>query len=379
MRGAMNRQQAFKILALSSAAFALQGCVAAVVPIAAGGLMGGSQIQGGRDDDEEVAVARAPAPAPTPTATPAPTPTPTPTPTPAPVEGTVIVERQSEPQMPPEPEPAPEPAMISSTAGTEVAAATEPVYGPADAPDETDPPAVIATQEVEEPAEAAPEEPVAVLVASLPDEPPAPPPVPDPVVVEPEPEPEPVMVAQSDPAPAEPAPAEPAPASSPPTRLAMNEVATPMEAVAPREAPTEAPAEAAAIVAPAPPPAAAAPEPRAAPKPSIPVSGAPVVATLFDPLVSYATSQEFQAGREGRESAMLADATSLNPTRADCASGPPTVLIDLDPDGERLALDGLLTAPSALGVKLAQMRAAGISIVWISGEPASNEAAIRMA
>ena len=113
-------------------------------------------------------------------------------------------------------------------------------------------------------------------------------------------------------------------------------------------------------------------------RPAVP-GGSTVAATLFDPLVSYATSPEFDAGRASRESAVLADPTSLSPARAKCEDGVPTVLIDLDPEGERLALDEILTAPAALGVKLAQMRAAGISIAWVTGEPQENEAAVRMA
>ena len=325
----MNRQKAFRILALSSAAFALQGCVAAVVPIAAGGLMGGSQISGGREDDDE-RIARAPEPAPTP----APAPMPTPTPAPEPVVEAVVVA-----------EPEPEPVVVASAPETEAVPETAP---------EESAVTIVAADPVEEPAQEVEQEPVPVLVASLPEEPEPPAPMPDPVIVEPEPAPE-----------------QP---SAPTTRLAMNEAADPVEVVAPEpiaETVAEATLEAPAQVTPA-------PRPLPVTRPAAP-GGPTVAATLFDPLVSYATSPEFEAGREARESAVLADPTSLSPDRAKCDSGPPTVLIDLDPEGDRLALDQILTAPAALGVKLAQMRAAGISIAWVTGEPSSNEAAVRMA
>ena len=339
----MNRQKAFRILALSSAAFALQGCVAAVVPIAAGGLMGGSQIVGDGDDEEE-RIARASEPAP------APAPMPTPTPTPQPVVETVAAEPEPLPEPEPEPEAEPEPVLVAPIADTEVNAPTEPVAGPVETAPEETATTLVADDPIEEPAEAAPQEPVPVLVASLPEEPEAPPPAPDPVIVESE---------------------EP---SAPTTRLAMNEATAPVEVVAP-----EPVAEPVAEVVPDA-PAQVTPEPQPLPvtRPVAP-GGSTVAATLFDPLVSYATSSEFEAGRASRESAVLADPTSLSPTRAKCEAGPPTVLIDLDPEGERLPLDQILTAPAALGVKLAQMRAAGISIAWVSGEPAENEAAVRMA
>ncbi len=76
---------------------------------------------------------------------------------------------------------------------------------------------------------------------------------------------------------------------------------------------------------------------------------------------------------------MLRDPTSLRPTRVDCAGEVPTVLIDLDPEGEDLDLSGPLSAPSALGVKLAQMRAQGIAIAWISRESRDAEGAVRAA
>jgi len=391
----MTRQKAFRILALSSAAFALQGCVAAVVPIAAGGLMGGSQISRNNDRDAEPApqptptpvavVEPAPAPAPPPAPEPAPEPEPEPTPVAVAVDDPVDMDEPASGEAEaetgledtqdvaevaavsePEPEAEPEPVTVETTSGTEAIAATEPVYGPVDEPDENAAQTPVA---IEEPAEDAPQEPVPVLVASLPDEPEPPAPVPDPIPTEVE------DVAE-----------EP---SETPTRLALNEAGpapapAPMAATmaapepTPEATPEAAPAREPVEVAPAEP--APSPEPVAAPQPrpvAVPQQIASV--TLFDPLVNYASSPEFESGSTGRLSAVLSDATALEPDRATCNAGQPTVLIDLDPEGQPLDLDANLTAPAALGIKLAQLRSQGIAIAWVSQELALNESAIRAA
>lgn len=376
----MKKEQAFKILAASSAAIALQGCVAAIVPIAAGGLMTQSRGDETADVPEQTETAES-VPAQASAAT---TPTPSPVPEPSPEVQAAIAESAAEaeaqanvevapepevapptPEAVPEPEPEPEAPAIE-----EVAAAAEqepaqpaqtdrvseaPAPSVIEAPTTTDLPDI--ASEFDEPA---PEAPAPVLVASLPEEP-----------AESAPAPAPVLVASL--------PEEPAPPAAPeieaatdlsasqetPTKLAMAEIETPVAE------PVAAPVPAQAPAAPAPAPSSAPIAPSRSPS--------PIVATLFDPLVSYATAPEFAAGQEGRNSAMLRDATSLRPTRIDCAGEVPTVLIDLDPDGEDLDLSRPLSAPSALGVKLAQMRAQGIAIAWISRESRDAEAAVRAA
>lgn len=356
----MEKKQVLQILAASTAAVALQGCVAAIVPIAAGGLMTQSRE---RDSAEAPAQVEPVESAPAPVAA---------APEPSPEVQAAIAESAAEiapaaPEAAPELEPQPEPA---APATQEVPASVEPVpvqpapaepvtEAPApsivEAPTTSDLPGIAA--EFDEPA---PEEPAAVLVASLPEEP-APIPVPTPA-----PTPEPAATSEVE---------------------AAAEASAPVETAAPIEvAEVEAPA-AESVAAPAP-----APAPEAAPTPAPPTRPAapspsnspstvpsPMVATLFDPLVNYATAPEFASGQEGRISAMLRDATSLRPTRVDCAGDVPTVLIDLDPDGEDLNVSEPLSAPSALGVKLAQMRAQGIAIAWISRKSRDSENAIRAA
>ncbi len=101
-------------------------------------------------------------------------------------------------------------------------------------------------------------------------------------------------------------------------------------------------------------------------------------ATLFDPLYSYVTSPEVSEA-QSRTSAMLSSATSLEPDRTQCASGPPTVLIDLDPkDGALFPIDAGTASP-ALAERLVQLRAQGVLIAWISNSPAERESSLRAA
>ena len=381
----MNRQQALKILAASSAAFALQGCVAAVIPIAAGGLMTQSSARSGSDGETQASAEREA------------------------TEATSVanVPAQTEPVSSPEPAPEVQAAIAENVAAIEEAsntaedeptaietgieeapAQTTTVLAEATPPDATAPRLTSDTGasqsesfSLEEPAAEEPvaeepvaEEPVAVLVASLPENEPE-------IAPETGPEPTTADAAAEEPVNDQPAPVLVAslPEAQPeaPAELAVTNVDVETD-----ESPIPASPSAEAEPLPSETVIAAntsAPAPRQVPFPAAPSSPGPVVATLFDPLVSYATSPEFEAGQEGRTSAMLSDATSLLPNRVDCGSGVPTVLIDLDPDGEDLALSENLSAPAALGVKLAQMRAQGIAVAWISRKSADAEESIRAA
>ncbi|MEM7780254.1 MAG: hypothetical protein AAF697_07695 [Pseudomonadota bacterium] len=95
-------------------------------------------------------------------------------------------------------------------------------------------------------------------------------------------------------------------------------------------------------------------------------------------LLSYANQRKFVSG-EDRGSAMLADRYSLTAERAQCGGVQPTVLIDLDPEGDLFSPRGQAIPPSGLGIGLAQLRASGVRIAWISGNPASMEDDIRFA
>ena len=105
---------------------------------------------------------------------------------------------------------------------------------------------------------------------------------------------------------------------------------------------------------------------------------APSTGTLFDPLFSYATSDDFAKGGS-RVSASLVDATNLDPERQTCSAERPTVLIDLDPaEGNLLPIDPLSASP-ALADRLSKLRAQGITIAWISEQPSDFEPNLRAA
>lgn len=304
----MKRHQAFKLVLVSTAAVALQGCVAAVVPLAAGGLFAGSAVDG---EEEEALPA-----------------------------STAAAEFTTVPPALPAPTPTPTAAAVTVVSAAEVAEVAEVSDEALPAADDIEPEAEF----VESPSPVTPEESQALVAA------------PDTL----------------------------APVSAPGGAASVGATEVTIDE------PQVAVAETTTRVSPAPSSVGAAsnePELTSEPSPSVaPVSAVgvrqppapPVVATLFDPMVDYALSPEFQSDGV-RPSAMLRDATSLRPSRAQCASGEPTVLIDLDPEGQDLALSENLTAPSALGIKLSQLRASGVRVAWISRQTADKEDQIRSA
>ncbi len=151
---------------------------------------------------------------------------------------------------------------------------------------------------------------------------------------------------------------------------------------APASAPTPAPSatialntEAAApvAVAPTPPPSTPAPAPepaRAAPR--------PLATGEFAALINYANRQQSRSA-QNRASAVLADRASLQPDRAACNGNEATVLIDLDPEGDTFDPTLVERAAPGLPSALAQLRAAGVKIAWISANPANQVGSIREA
>ena len=124
----------------------------------------------------------------------------------------------------------------------------------------------------------------------------------------------------------------------------------------------------------APPAALSAPVAAAAPMPT--VSAENPAPNAITSLLSYANQRGFTAGQE-RQSAMLADRFALTAERAPCTALDPVVLIDLDPKGALFSTDQAPRPPSGLGAGLAQLRASGVKIAWISGNPATAEDDIR--
>lgn len=126
---------------------------------------------------------------------------------------------------------------------------------------------------------------------------------------------------------------------------------------------------------PAPPPLA--PEPAPEPAPERPTTR--IMATgAYASLINYANRQQSRSA-QNRTSAMLADRASLMPTRAACGGAAPTVLIDLDPEDDKFDPTNVPRAAPGLSSALAQLRASGVKIAWISGNAQSQVRAIREA
>lgn len=413
----MGRSRTLKFILLAGSATLLQGCVAAVVPIAAGGLFGGASIDGEPDAAAPQALATAPA-----------------------ADPSVTVERSTDRVAMAEPEEAASfaaPETVDTPAGTmpppaalaaaTVAPATSPVAAermpaPEPAPDPVPEPApeepalaIVVVDPDPEPV-AAPEQSASFAEAfdAAPESPVEPGPVESSPIqsglVEAEPTPEPVLVAG-------PAP-EPTTSAAPLRVIAVNRQAAFGEgsstssnmsaaqaaAALSSTAPLEEPAAPSASLArtprvPAPEPAPAAvpaseptaqlamtteaaapamippPPPPPAPAP-VPTPPRPLATGAFAELINYANRQQSRSA-QNRASAVLADRASLQPDRAACNGSEATVLIDLDPDGDTFDPTLIERAAPGLPSALAQLRTAGVKIAWISANPVNQTGSIR--
>ena len=395
----MGRSRTIKFILLAGSATLLQGCVAAVVPFAAGGLMGGSNLN--RGSDEAVAQAQ---PSPDPSVTVESSPAQSALPVAEETPALAVAETPAEPagtaeqtaafaeasEVPPmsavEPDPAPEviaaptaapeePALAAAEVQPESVSAAEavviaepvpvaeatperalaaapvveetptpPAAAPAEQPASTAPLRVIAVNRQAAFADSAADAPsvsAAQAAAAL-----------SSVAAADEPVEATVPLARTPRAP-EPAPAS-APAPTPSATIAMN-----TEAAAP------------VVIPPPPPPPAPAPEPaRTTPR--------PLATGEFAALINYANRQQSRSA-QNRASAVLADRASLQPDRAACNGNEATVLIDLDPEGDTFDPTLVERAAPGLPSALAQLRAAGVKIAWISANPANQVGSIREA
>lgn len=332
----MDRNMALRSALVASAAFTLQGCVAAVFPLAAGGLMAG---EGRLGDSPQAGAAQEVAP---------------------PQQAILAPEVA--------PAPMPEPvAIASATDRSPILEETAQVIIPEQAP-----PASVGSSAQ------GPSAPIEI--GSAPQSAPAPAPV---RIVSARPNPNVgqdaealVNVTDAGPALANTKTAViAAEASAIPETPSASVVATP-EPVAPPQ--TEAvPAQIAATV----PATVSAPVSAPTTGGLVPLQAAPPATaggTFFDPMFDYAASPGF-VGNADRMSAVLVDALSLNLDRQKCADGRSTVLIDLDPqDGKLFPID-TRSASTALASRLADLRLIGIAVVWISQSSAEQEEEIRSA
>ncbi|UAB78273.1 hypothetical protein INR77_00510 [Erythrobacter sp. SCSIO 43205] len=319
-------QQTARLALLSGAALALQGCVAAAIPIAAGGLIGEQQISRG-NSSAEAATSVSPV-----------------------VE--VAANTPSKPQANADLAPKTTTSPVTTRRTPQLAQSAQEQGRFGRAPELAGPNLPPA-----EPITATTPPPTVAIVRSGVSARPASAPM-SPVTRLPEP-------AQSDltPSPAAaPAAIPPVmsgtattpPASAPAAQLGAGTTMLP-DAVPSAREPLEEPAVAA--IPPSEPPA--------------PVSGQPLGQSAFatagiNQLLSYANSRQISS-EETPVSAMLLDRIALTPERAECSGIAPTILIDLDPKGGLFDSKTASRPPSGLARGLNQLRLNGISIAWISG------------
>lgn len=175
-----------------------------------------------------------------------------------------------------------------------------------------------------------------------------------------------------------------APEPAPPARV---EVSLPGTSDPPPASAMLSPSSQPAPVTPAARPAQLRPELRPA-LPGVPAITAPLATlqlTSFDPafarLADYALAAARAATPEAPpRSALLADPVALDGTRRACLAGQtPAVVIDLDAGASAFAAPASLPALPEHAAALAAMRAAGITIAWISQGPITQTGALRSA
>lgn len=93
-------------------------------------------------------------------------------------------------------------------------------------------------------------------------------------------------------------------------------------------------------------------------------------------LATYTGSELTKNADKPRDSALLADPSSLQPARMDCGALPPAVLVDLDPGAGAFDPQTAGQTNPALAKVLAELRDQGAKIVWISAAAPAQGTAI---
>lgn len=108
---------------------------------------------------------------------------------------------------------------------------------------------------------------------------------------------------------------------------------------------------------------------------------APVLAgSVYQKLLDHALaamSAVNTAGSGRIGSALLADPLELRPERATCTSNPPAIIIDLDPTGGVMRLEGEAQIDRQLVSVLNILRSLDITIAWMTDREPSDSARIR--
>ena len=123
---------------------------------------------------------------------------------------------------------------------------------------------------------------------------------------------------------------------------------------------------------------------RISPDPLPPMAGTgPVDMRIQSPsseLVAYALDRAAML-KSGKAvaSALLRNPSSLEPERRECSGGLPAVLVDIDPPGQATSFDPPFQPSPSLAGELAQLRAGGVAVFWISRNGPDRAAAMRTA
>ena len=109
-----------------------------------------------------------------------------------------------------------------------------------------------------------------------------------------------------------------------------------------------------------------------------PPAPAPAPSSLLVPGSAYAELASYADEVRGQgTSALLADPTQLTPQRAACEARPPAVLFDIDPAGGVAAIENPRLIDPAFATLVADLRAAGIAIAWMTNREPAEAAALR--
>ena len=109
-----------------------------------------------------------------------------------------------------------------------------------------------------------------------------------------------------------------------------------------------------------------------------PVAAAAAAIPSRGPLAGFYTYAGRQLSEEAEpQSAILADPTKLEPARAPCRTELPAVLVDLDPEGGMVSLSSLEKADPALVATLADLRARGVAVAWMTDRTPEEAGLVR--
>ena len=100
----------------------------------------------------------------------------------------------------------------------------------------------------------------------------------------------------------------------------------------------------------------------------------------YDPFFGRVLAQVSQSPEAGgtRQSALLTNPGKLDAETLECGMRPPAVMIDLDPEGGLVPLDGEPSLNAPLARVASVLRSRGVSIFWVTGRTADRAGDVRL-